>query len=953
MRTLLLLFAILLFSQKNYSQNAVVNLDIVNISPDYYDPTYLLSYMDLTVVFTKNINSINGKFYMIPEGESIASIPGHIINNPISDYSYHVNRSNQTYYCDEIEIRNGNEVFIPHSNYFSLYDHYLKFETTYSLVFEGDITFSDNEVVSYQESDVIAVFETLPIPNSVIKSNSDFDIADVPNLGFEADYPTNPNNTRYRKALLGQEFIHFYNPVKDQSIFGENINVAIIDLKIYKNSLAYKSVVYDSSPIADEYFVSKEIIPALTLNLDSILPLYNHGTQMARYMLNYAPKINIYAMNKLALMNQFETNFTSTITNPNNAIDVVSLSGSYDYTEDLGQAIHDGLILNRSLGNYTENLNTFDNFENKTIFLPYYHTALIGDNRETATGAFVALQSVVFSACGAQPSCLDNHTSFRSGAGDAMYYTLSIAENGVGATSEATATFSGMVALMLEANKKNGSNYTPREIVEILFQTATDLGDPGVDSTYGWGAPNLEAALEVIKNNGAVTFKLYSHLPKAVAVTAISDDTSVSGTDGVTSDNTLLINGTAIENSLVEVFINDTSIGTTTTNENGNWTFDYSAVTLTDGNYKITAKTTGFVGDMNHVSTVFNLTIDTEMPIITCPAAITINTDVSDCTSSASIGAAAVTDNNSGVTISNNVPTSLPIGNTTVTWTAIDIAGNTAICTQVVTVVDAVNGCSDDDNDGVLNNADACPDTPAGKIVDANGCTLLAADNFSIQVTSETCPNKNNGQLVISAQENLDYQLTVNGKQQSFTTEITLSDLSPGNYEVCIEVIGITSPYCYTLEVKEGITLSGKSSLNNKKLQVEVSEGTLPYFVFVNGELYFETYENDFSLPVSHGDIVEVKTAFECEGIFAKEVQLFDNLTVYPNASDGLFTIAIPTKDKQVTIKVFNNISQIIASDTYEVINSRVQLDLTNKPLGVYFVRVYLDKEYLLKLVKK
>ncbi len=82
--------------------------------------------------------------------------------------------------------------------------------------------------------------------------------------------------------------------------------------------------------------------------------------------------------------------------------------------------------------------------------------------------------------------------------------------------------------------------------------------------------------------------------------------------------------------------------------------------------------------------------VDAENPTITCPGAITINTDPGQCTSTASIGTATATDNcTASPTITNDAPVSFPIGNTTVTWTATDGSGNTSACTQVVTVVDA------------------------------------------------------------------------------------------------------------------------------------------------------------------------------------------------------------------------------------------------------------------------
>lgn len=259
---------------------------------------------------------------------------------------------------------------------------------------------------------------------------------------------------------------------------------------------------------------------------------------------------------------------------------------------------------------------------------------------------------------------------------------------------------------------------------------------------------------------------------------------------------------------------------------------------------------------------------------------------------------------------------------------------------------------NDTDGDGVLNEIDNCPNTITGVTVNAFGCELLASDNFNIEVISETCPDKNNGQLLITANESREYQLTFNGELYNFSTEKILENISPGTYEVCVEIVGVTSPYCYMVEIVEGSTISGKSNLKNKQLFVELSDGTLPYKVFVNGNLQFETYQSDFNFDVNHGDLIEVKTKNDCEGVYSKEVQLFDNISIYPNPTEGLISIPIVTGDKTVKINVFNNLSQLVLSKYFDVINSRVQIDLTNNPAGIYIVKIHLDKEYQIKLVK-
>lgn len=259
---------------------------------------------------------------------------------------------------------------------------------------------------------------------------------------------------------------------------------------------------------------------------------------------------------------------------------------------------------------------------------------------------------------------------------------------------------------------------------------------------------------------------------------------------------------------------------------------------------------------------------------------------------------------------------------------------------------------NDIDGDGVLNENDVCPNTAFGVSVDGNGCELLEPNNFNIEVISETCPDKNNGQLVITATKNKEYKLTFNGETYNFNIEKTLNNIAPGTYDLCIEVVGVTSPYCYTVAIAESTIISGKSSLKNKQLYVNVSEGALPYKVFINGNLQFETYKNDFNFEVNHGDAVAIKTKSDCEGIYTTKIQLFESVTVYPNPSEGLFSIPIVTNDKTVEISVYNTNSQLVLSDTYSVLSSRVQLDLTNIPKGVYLVKVHLDTVNVFKVVK-
>ena len=261
----------------------------------------------------------------------------------------------------------------------------------------------------------------------------------------------------------------------------------------------------------------------------------------------------------------------------------------------------------------------------------------------------------------------------------------------------------------------------------------------------------------------------------------------------------------------------------------------------------------------------------------------------------------------------------------------------------------------DDDNDGVDNLLDHCANTALGTLVDANGCFTLPSDNFDIKVTSETCPNEDKGKLQISANENYTYTTTIDNVPYTFTSsnDLEVTDLAPGIYDFCIAVTGETYEQCYTVEVTEGTTVSGKSSITSGKASIEMEQGTAPFIVYVNGKETIETNAPIFNIDVKHGDIVEVKTAVSCEGVYSKTIALLDELVAYPNPTNGVFEISLPVLQKEVMIELYTIHSQLISRKSYPIIYGKVQLTLENQPIGVYIAKVQLDKPVILKIIKQ
>ena len=283
----------------------------------------------------------------------------------------------------------------------------------------------------------------------------------------------------------------------------------------------------------------------------------------------------------------------------------------------------------------------------------------------------------------------------------------------------------------------------------------------------------------------------------------------------------------------------------------------------------------------------------------------------------------------------------------------VDICPNTPTGETVDT-----DGCSDSqkdtDGDGIMDDVDICPNTPTGETVDNNGCFYLPLDNFNIQVISETCPDKKNGQIIISpSNKNYNYTVSIDGNQYNFNDTETVLNLLPGTYDFCVSITGIDSfQQCYSVNIDEGVKISGKSSTTSNKTSIEITQGTSPYSIFINGKEQFKTSSPSFLVETTSGDLIEVKTSIECEGVFSKSIDLLDKMIVYPNPTNGDFKILLPVSQKEVSIELYTINSKLISVKTYPVIYGEIQLSIEDKPLGIYIIKVLLDTPVYLKIIK-
>ncbi len=137
-----------------------------------------------------------------------------------------------------------------------------------------------------------------------------------------------------------------------------------------------------------------------------------------------------------------------------------------------------------------------------------------------------------------------------------------------------------------------------------------DLLVPGATITDDTGYP-----LETGFTSGE-SYVIDRIAPAPPVVTGISDDTGVDPDDRITSDQTLLISGTAEAGVLVEVFLGTNSLGTTNADGSGVWTFDHTGTTLADGAYQLKATAQDAAGNISADSAVCTVTLDGAVPLV-------------------------------------------------------------------------------------------------------------------------------------------------------------------------------------------------------------------------------------------------------------------------------------------------------------------------------------------------
>ncbi|TAI47219.1 reprolysin-like metallopeptidase [Flagellimonas allohymeniacidonis] len=270
----------------------------------------------------------------------------------------------------------------------------------------------------------------------------------------------------------------------------------------------------------------------------------------------------------------------------------------------------------------------------------------------------------------------------------------------------------------------------------------------------------------------------------------------------------------------------------------------------------------------------------------------------------------------------------------------------------------------DEDEDGVFDDGDdLCLGTPKGVEVDTSGCPVnrLPADNFLVEIQSESCRNNNDGSVAISTTNTaLTYTATLDGSgttlNADFTTSQTFENLTAGNYSLCINGTDGTINYqevCFDIVVSEPDILSVSAVQQDGVVSLNLEGGSL-YNVELNG-LVQQTENSELEIELKEGlNTLKVFTNLPCQGSFEGTFRVSFSGILYPNPIGASTKVFISREIGDVFIQVFSAEGRLVMTDSRRVDGSELEMDFSALPTGVYYLRLQgaqLNKEF--KMIKR
>jgi len=311
---------------------------------------------------------------------------------------------------------------------------------------------------------------------------------------------------------------------------------------------------------------------------------------------------------------------------------------------------------------------------------------------------------------------------------------------------------------------------------------------------------------------------------------------------------------------------------------------------------------------------------DATLPTITAPANVTVNS-ISNCTATGvALGIPVTADNCAIASVTNNAPTSFPVGNTTITWTVKDKSNNIAKATQIVTVKDIIAPTIT---------------APAAIIVNATYNCKATGIALGTPITTDNC-------AVASVVNNAPASFPLGDTTVIWTVKDGSNNTATATQLVTVKGLDTTiTNNAGKLSVAETGGVYKWLDCNNGVFTVIPNE---------NSSVFTPNKVGSYAVEVTKNGCTVTSTCFETTVLGTEDFDIQNAFKLYPNPVKDFITIEINSIDNK-KLNVFDATGHLILSK--ELKTASTTISTSNLPAGVYMFRISMDKGTVTKKVIK
>lgn len=230
---------------------------------------------------------------------------------------------------------------------------------------------------------------------------------------------------------------------------------------------------------------------------------------------------------------------------------------------------------------------------------------------------------------------------------------------------------------------------------------------------------------------------------------------------------------------------------------------------------------------------------------------------------------------------------------------------------------------------------------------------IITNTNYKIQVVNNSCRNKNEGKIIVTFAQSLDYTIKITAAGFSDSSQFTgnsyeRDSLPSGMYTVCFTIVNLPRyQQCFTVNISQpkDLALYSRIAIAGRTLTVTL-EGSNEYDINFNGAT-FQTNASIISLQLQAGpNTLFVQTPLPCQGSIQRTFFIpmdSTGIKLVPNPAVTIANLYLPGTDKLVEIEVIGLDGKIVEGGRiYNVgLDRSVQLILSHYTNGLYLIRVH------------